>query len=118
MTLEIWAHFNSFEIIQEREAVPSSMRKRSEGRPQGKEISPGSSELSLATAYASYASTPAAGRGGGGRTGACSLASGSPARTREVDGVGDARMRPRREDPARARVFADAIAVFAEQLKP
>jgi hypothetical protein len=108
----IWAHFNPFATIQERGAVPSSMRKRSEGRPQGREISPGRVELSLATAYASYASTPAAVGG----TWACSLASGSPARTREEDE--DARRRPSREDPARAMVFADAIAVAAEHLKP
>jgi hypothetical protein len=92
------------------------MRKRSDGRPQGKEIPPGRGELSIAAAYASYASTPAAVGGGGGGTCACSLASGSPARTREEGGGGDTRRRARREDPARARVFAVAIA--AEHVEP
>jgi hypothetical protein len=84
------------------------MRNRSEGRPQGKEISPGS-EVSLATTSASWASTDA---GGGGTCGwilASSDGGGSPARRR--DGDGEARKRPRREEPARARVFAVAVAI-------
>jgi hypothetical protein len=81
------------------------MRKRSEGRPQGKEISPGRGELSRAT---TYASTPAAVGGGGGGMCACSLASGSPARTRGEDR--DVRRRARREDPTRA--------IAAEHVKP
>ena len=94
------------------------MRNRREGRPQGKEISPGS-EVSLATTSASCASTDA---GGGGTCGWILWSSdgrGGPVRRR--DGGGEARRRPRREEPARARIFADAIAVIhfvLDLLKP
>ena len=100
-----------------REAVPSSMRNRSDGRPQGKEISPGR-EVSLATTSASWASTDAAGGGMCGWILASSDGGGSPARRRDWDG--EARRRPRREEPALTRVFADAIAVFhfVVDLKP
>ena len=93
------------------------MRNRSEGRPQGKEISPGS-EVSLETTSALWASTDAASGGTYGWILASSDGGGSPARRR--DGDGEARKRLRRDEPARARVFADAIAVFhfVVDLKP
>lgn len=94
------------------------MRNRSEGRPQGKEISPGS-DVSLATASASWASTDAPAGGTCGWSLASRDGGGSPGRRRD-DGAGDARRRPRREEPARARAFADDIALvaFAVDVKP